>query len=57
MKEVVVIGGPNGAGKTTAAFDLIPKPLTIREFVNADEIARGLSPLENILPSEPRMRR
>jgi predicted ABC-type ATPase len=46
MKEVVVIGGPNGAGKTTAAFDLMPKRLAIREFVNADEIARGLSPFD-----------
>lgn len=44
MKEVIVIGGPNGAGKTTAALDLIPNALAIREFVNADNIARGLSP-------------
>src|SRR4051794_15348649 len=45
MKDVVVIGGPNGAGKTTSAFELLPKALNIHEFVNADEIARGLSPL------------
>jgi predicted ABC-type ATPase len=44
MKEVIVIGGPNGAGKTTAAADLLPRHLHINEFVNADEIARGLSP-------------
>ena len=44
MKELVILGGPNGAGKTTAAQDLLPKTLGIREFVNADEIARGLSP-------------
>ena len=44
MKDLVVIGGPNGAGKTTAAAELLPKALSIREFVNADEIARGLSP-------------
>ena len=43
-KDVVTIGGPNGAGKTTAARRLVPKGLGIREFVNADEIARGLSP-------------
>jgi len=43
-KELIVIGGPNGAGKTTAAEDLVPNTLGIREFVNADEIARGLSP-------------
>ena len=44
MKEVVVLGGPNGAGKTTSASIVVPKMLGIREFVNADEIARGLSP-------------
>jgi hypothetical protein len=44
MKEVIVIGGPNGAGKTTAATDLLPVTLGIDEFINADEIARGLSP-------------
>jgi len=44
VKELVILGGPNGAGKTTAAQDLLPKTLGIREFVNADEIARGLSP-------------
>jgi predicted ABC-type ATPase len=43
-KEVIIIGGPNGAGKTTAAVDLLPARLHIVEFVNADEIARGLSP-------------
>src|ERR1051325_5400194 len=43
MKHVVVIAGPNGAGKTTAAPDLL-RSFAIREFVNADEIARGLSP-------------
>lgn len=44
MKDVIVLGGPNGAGKTTAAPTLLPAILRIREFVNADEIARGLSP-------------
>jgi predicted ABC-type ATPase len=44
IKEAIVIGGPNGAGKTTAAVDLLPKTLGISEFINADEIARGLSP-------------
>ena len=43
-KEVIVMGGPNGAGKTTAAADLLPATLGINEFINADEIARGLSP-------------
>jgi predicted ABC-type ATPase len=44
VKQVVVIGGPNGAGKTTAATRLLPESLNIREFVDADAIARGLSP-------------
>lgn len=39
-----MLGGPNGAGKTTAADSLLPRALGIREFVNVDEIARGLSP-------------
>jgi predicted ABC-type ATPase len=44
VKDIIVIGGPNGAGKTTAAQVLLPEELELREFVNADEIARGLSP-------------
>lgn len=46
MKDVFVIGGPNGAGKTTAANRLLPTTLDLREFLNADEIARGLSPFD-----------
>src|SRR6202008_1990799 len=45
-KDVIVVGGPNGAGKTTWAIHRLPEVLTIRDFVNADEIARGLSPLD-----------
>ena len=44
MKDIVVIGGPNGAGKTSAAQMLVLQERGMREFVNADEIARGLSP-------------
>lgn len=44
MKDIIILGGSNGAGKTTAAQVVVPKELQIREFVNADEIARGLSP-------------
>jgi predicted ABC-type ATPase len=44
LKELIILGGPNGAGKTTAAPAILPGRLAIREFVNADEIARGLSP-------------
>jgi len=47
VKDVIVLGGPNGAGKTTIAAHLLPGPLGIREFVNADEIARGLSPFNS----------
>lgn len=46
MKDVIVIGGPNGAGKTTAANRLLPITLELQEFLNADEIARGLSPFD-----------
>ncbi len=45
-KHAVVVGGPNGAGKTSWAAKHLPATLNIREFVNADEIARGLSPLD-----------
>jgi predicted ABC-type ATPase len=44
VEEVIILGDPNGAGKTTAAQRLLPQTLQILEFVNADEIARGLSP-------------
>lgn len=39
-----IIAGCNGAGKTTASFTVLPDLLNCKEFVNADEIARGLSP-------------
>jgi predicted ABC-type ATPase len=42
--SVVVLGGPNGSGKSTAAVRFLHDTLSIMEFVNADEIARGLSP-------------
>ena len=41
-----IIAGPNGAGKTTASFNVLPTLLNCREFVNADEIAKGLSPFD-----------
>lgn len=43
-KTLYIIAGPNGAGKSTAAKTLLPQIWQCREFVNADEIARGLSP-------------
>ena len=42
--RLYVIAGCNGAGKTTASFTVLPEMLHCREFVNADEIAAGLSP-------------
>ncbi len=46
MKPVLcILGGCNGAGKTTLARELLPR-LGLMRFLNADEIARGLSPLD-----------
>ncbi len=44
MKNLYIIAGCNGAGKTTASFNVLPQILDCKEFVNADEIAKGLSP-------------
>lgn len=44
MKNIYIIAGPNGAGKTTASYTILPEIFKCDEFVNADEIARGLSP-------------
>lgn len=41
--RVIIIAGPNGAGKSTTAPKLLRGPLRVDDFVNADEIARGLS--------------
>ncbi len=46
MANLYIISGCNGAGKTTASFTILPEMLDCREFVNADEIARGLSPFQ-----------
>lgn len=45
-KRLYVIAGCNGAGKTTASYTILPEILDCREFVNADEIAKGLSPFQ-----------
>lgn len=44
MGTIYVIGGANGAGKTTTAFNILPTYLQVIEYVNADEIAKGISP-------------
>lgn len=41
-----VVAGPNGAGKTTFALKYLPWIASCRDFINADEIANGLSPLD-----------
>lgn len=43
-KTLYIIAGCNGAGKTTASMLLLPEILDCQEFVNADEIAKGISP-------------
>jgi predicted ABC-type ATPase len=45
-KNLYIIAGCNGAGKTTASFTILPSILNCKEFVNADEIAKGLSPFQ-----------
>ena len=45
-KNIYIIAGCNGAGKTTASFTILPEILDCKEFVNADEIAKGLSPFQ-----------
>ena len=46
VKHLYIIAGCNGAGKTTASMTILPKSLLVKEFVNADEIAKGLSPFD-----------
>ena len=46
MKQLYVIAGCNGVGKTTASYTILPEILDCKEFVNADEIAKGLSPFQ-----------
>ena len=42
--EIFVLAGPNGAGKSTVAEHLLPDELGVGQFVNADLIAKGLTP-------------
>lgn len=44
MSNLYIISGCNGAGKTTASYTILPELLNCNEFVNADNIASGLSP-------------
>lgn len=45
MPTCWIIAGPNGAGKTTFAMDYLPDIANCKNFINADLIAAGLSPL------------
>lgn len=45
-KNLYIIAGCNGAGKTTASYTILPELLDCKEFINADEIAKGLSPFQ-----------
>ena len=47
--KLYVIAGPNGSGKTTFAEKFLPNYADCFEFINADMIAKGLSPF---LPSK-----
>ena len=46
LSKLYIIAGCNGAGKTTASFTILPEVLGCKEFINADEIAKGLSPFQ-----------
>lgn len=43
-----IIAGPNGAGKTTFALNYLPDIAGCHNFVNADLIAYGISPLDSL---------
>ncbi len=44
--SIYLIAGPNGVGKTTFAREFLPKEVNCLRFMNADEVARGLSPFD-----------
>ena len=46
MPTLYIIAGPNGVGKTTFADEYLPDEIKQSEFINADLIARGLSPYD-----------
>jgi predicted ABC-type ATPase len=41
--QVIALAGPNGAGKSSAAPTLLRDAFEVKEFVNADVLAQGLS--------------
>ena len=42
---LLIVAGPNGAGKTTFAQKFLPYYADCKNFINADLIAAGISPL------------
>src|ERR1043166_7771077 len=42
--SVIALAGPNGAGKSTAGPALVRDTLGVQEYVDADLLARGVSP-------------
>lgn len=44
-KTLFIVAGPNGAGKTTFAEFYLPNEVKCFDFINADLIAKGISPL------------
>ena len=48
MPNLFILAGPNGAGKSTSAPEILTGRRAVREFVNADVIAKeeGVSEIE-----------
>ncbi len=47
MPNLYIIGGANGSGKTTVALQILPYVLEVFEYINADNIAAGISPFNS----------
>jgi predicted ABC-type ATPase len=52
VPTLIIIAGPSGAGKTTFANEYLSAEQRRFEFVNADEIARGLAEAKAQAPSD-----
>ena len=50
MPTLIIIAGPNGAGKTTFAREYVFAEDREFEFINADEIAIGLTGSGSLVP-------
>ncbi len=45
--KLYIVAGANGAGKTTSSFSVFPEILKCKEYINADSIAKALSPFNS----------